>query len=339
MEPEILALVIIGAALSLYALLGGADFGAGIWEFNSAFRSTDRERALIQRAVGPVWEANHVWLVFALVVSHSTFPIAFRAISQALWLPLLLALAGIVFRGVGFVFRAYASGSRTQQSFWGCAFALASTTAPFFFGACIGAIASGSLELDPSGRFVGNYLTGWIQPLAIFTAFFAVGVCAYLSAVYFTREAHRIGDAELTKLWRRRAIASGVWMGILAFSGLLFLAVETPELWRDLSAGWVTIACSVSAGTLSLWFLFKSRFVGAILGAATAVLSVMVDWMLAQYPYLLPPTVTVEMAKGPDQVIWATVVTALAGALMLIPALAYLFYLFKWSSEDSSPAT
>jgi len=337
--PEVIALAIIGAALTLYALLGGADFGAGVWEFNTAFRASDRERALIQRAVGPVWEANHVWLLFALVMSHAAFPVAFRAASQALWMPLLLALTGIVFRGVGFVFRSYAIDSRIQQSVWGKTFALASTATPFFFGACIGAIASGNLEIDESGRYTGSYLTGWIQPLGVFSAFFAVGVCAYLSAVYFTREAELVDDPDLTTLWRRRAMGTGVAMGILAASGLVLVAVEAPSLWEELSAGWVVIAGSAVAGTSSLWLLYRRRFTTATIAAAGAVVSVMAGWMLAQHPYLLPPTVTIDSAKGPDAAIWASVMTAGVGAVMLIPALGYLFYLFKWSTGAEGTAS
>jgi len=330
MAPELLALAVIGLALTLYALLGGADFGAGIWEFNTAFQASERERALIQRAVGPVWEANHVWLIFALVVTHAAFPLAYQAVSQALWLPLLFALTGIVFRGVGFVFRAYAAEDSVQRPLWGAVFALASTAAPFFFGACVGAITSGRLALDGTGQFVGDFLTGWIQPLGIFTAFFAVGVSSYLEAVYFTREAERAGDALLTDVWRRRALATGAWMGILAAVGLAFLAIETPRIGRNILLGWELVAASAAAGAFSLWALSTRRFTAAAFGAAGAVVTVMVAWMIAQYPYLVPPTVTVDLAAGPENVIRAVVLAASAGTLLLVPALFYLFYLFKW---------
>ncbi len=333
MPYELVALGIMGLSLTLYALLGGADFGAGVWEFNSAFQTSDKERALLQRAVGPVWEANHVWLLFALVIAHTAFPLAFAAVSQALWLPLLLALGGIVFRGVGFVFRAYAVGAPRQQSVWGAVFALASTAAPFFFGAAVGALASGGLAIAPDGSYQGDFATGWVQPLGIFTAFFAVGVCAYLAAVYFAREAWIAGEDELLETWRRRALASGAAMGILAAVGLLFLSLEAPRLWARLapgaSPGGVLVVASAGAGLGSLIFLWRRAFTWATVAAASAVVAVMLGWMLAQYPYLVPPAITVEAAMGPPGTTRTAVFTALAGGVLLVPALGFLFYLFK----------
>src|SRR5688572_8082843 len=165
--------------VTLYALMGGADFGAGVWEFNTALRSPEKEQALIYRAIGPVWEANHVWLIFVVVGLFAGFPAAFSAIFRALWVPLLLALIGIVFRGVGFIFRSYASDSVPEKFVWGAVFAFASTGAPFFLGASLGAILSGQLAVTADGDFTGDYLTGWISSVSVFSAFFGVGVCAY----------------------------------------------------------------------------------------------------------------------------------------------------------------
>src|SRR5438552_804125 len=141
MAIETTAVVMIGLGITLYAVLGGADFGAGVWEFNTALRASERERRLIERAIGPVWEANHVWLIFVIVSMFSSFPTAFVALSRALWLPLLLALVGIVFRGAAFAFRSHAVAAARQQEVWGAVFALASTAAPFFLGAAVGAVA------------------------------------------------------------------------------------------------------------------------------------------------------------------------------------------------------
>ena len=173
MQPELIVCGILLVAITLYAILGGADFGAGVWEFNLVMRASKKERDLLYRAIGPVWEANHVWLVFALVLMFSAFPIAFAALLRALWIPLLLALLGIFARGVGFAFRAYAAGAVRQQALFGAVFAFASTSTPFFFGACAGAIASG-LPVDEDGQFQGDHLTGWINPLSLFCSFYAV---------------------------------------------------------------------------------------------------------------------------------------------------------------------
>ena len=190
MSPELIVCGILLIAITLYAVLGGADFGAGVWEFNLAMRASPKERDLMYRAIGPVWEANHVWLIFALVLMFSAFPVAFAAVCRALWLPLLLALLGIFARGVGFAFRAYAAGAVRQQAVFGAVFAFASTSTPFFFGACAGAIAAG-LPVDEQGKFSGDHLAGWINPLSIFCSFYAVGLCAFLAAIFMSSEAQR----------------------------------------------------------------------------------------------------------------------------------------------------
>ncbi len=182
--PESILLVVVFAALTIYALLGGADFGAGVWEVNTALQASPKERKLLYSAIGPVWEANHVWLIFVLVATFGAFPTAFAAICQALWLPLLLALAGIVFRGAGYALRSYSTDSRRQEFTWGVVFAAGSTAAPFFLGASIGALASGKLMLTDDGHFDGNFLTGWLSPMSVFSGFFVVVMCAYLAAVF-----------------------------------------------------------------------------------------------------------------------------------------------------------
>ena len=189
MEPENILLIVVFLGLTVYALFGGADFGAGVWEVNTAMQASPKERKLLFSAIGPVWEANHVWLIFVLVAVFGAFPVAFAAICQALWLPLSLALVGIVFRGAGFALRTYSTGDERQQFAWEVVFAVGSTAAPFFLGACVGALASGKLELAADGRFEGNYLTGWLSPMALFTGFFVVVMCAFLAAVYLARGA------------------------------------------------------------------------------------------------------------------------------------------------------
>lgn len=330
MAPELIILGVILAGLTLYALLGGADFGAGVWEFNTVLQAPEKERTLIYRAVGPVWEANHVWLIFVLVGLHTAFPPAFAAVGRALWLPLLLALVGIVFRGAGFALHAHAVGAVRQQAVWGAVFAFASTAAPFFLGAACGAIASGQLAVTPQGDYTGNYVTGWLSPLSIFTAFFAVGVCAYLAAVYLTREAAQEGDPALVALWRQRALATGLWMGVLAMAGLGMVATDAPLLWEGFrKRAWPLVGMSIGGGLFSLWALLRWHFSAAVLGAGTAVATVIWGWGVAQYPALIPPALTIVTAKGPDLVLWVMLWSIVAGTVLLLPSLAYLFVLFK----------
>lgn len=330
MEPDLILLGVMLIGLTLYALLGGADFGAGVWEFNTALRAPEKEQALIYRAIGPVWEANHVWLIFAVVGLFAGFPAAFSAIFRALWVPLLLALIGIVFRGVGFIFRSYASDSVSEKFLWRAVFAFASTGAPFFLGASVGAILSGRLEVTGDGGFSGSHLTGWISSISVFSAFFGVGICAYLASVYLTREAHLAGEAPLRKLWRLRAMACGMWMGALSIVGLGLVAAQAPPLWEGFKTrAWPLIGGSVVAGCFSLWALWRSRFTGAAVGAATAVAFVVLGGGVALYPALVPPAITIESARAPRSVLWALVACVVLGVVVLTPSMMYLLRLFK----------
>jgi cytochrome bd ubiquinol oxidase subunit II len=328
--PESILLVVVFTALTIYALFGGADFGAGVWEVNTALQASPKERKLLYSAIGPVWEANHVWLIFVLVATFAAFPVAFAAICQSLWLPLLLALAGIVFRGAGYALRSNATDSQRQQFAWDVVFAAGSTAAPFFLGASIGALASGKLMLAEDGRFDGNFLTGWLSPMSVFSGFFVVVMCTYLAAVFLAREASDLADAELTQIWRQRALATGIWMGLLSLAGVVYVASDAPDLWDGFRRrSWPLVAGAIAAGFLSLDSLVRERFRIAVGAAAAAVTSVIWGWAIAQYPLLVPPSITVENAKAPANILWLLIATVGFGSLLLIPALGYLFYLFK----------
>jgi cytochrome d ubiquinol oxidase subunit II len=331
--PEAIILVVLLAALILYAVLGGADFGAGVWEFNTAFQASDQDRRLIHNAIGPVWEANHVWLIFVVVLLANAFPVALAALSRALWLPLLLGLAGIVFRGASFAFRSYAVGDPAQQKLWGTVFALASTLAPFFLGAAVGAVASGKLAVTADGQFTGDPLHGWLSPLALYTAFYAVGMCAYLAAFFLVREAAHTGDEALVGVWRQRALAIGMWMGILAVVGVVLIWLEAPALWRGfLERGGVLVGLALGLGTASLVAMWRRWHRLAVAGAAGTVTSVLLGWGVAQYPLLVPPAVSIE-SRAPDNVLWLMVLCIAAGGLLLAPSLAWLMWLFKRTPE------
>lgn len=338
MAPEAILLIILWLALTFYVLFGGADFGAGIWEVNTALLSSEKERALLYRAIGPVWEANHVWLIFFLVCLFAGFPVVFAALCRALWLPLLLALTGIVFRGSAYAFRSHAVDAPRQRAIWGALFALASAAAPFFLGASAGAVASGRLVFTPEGQYQGDVLTGWVSPLAMFNGFFTVGVCAFLAAVYLTREARQEGDDDLTQLWRQRALATGVWMGILSFAGLVFLASESPALWEGFrERATPLVAIALGTGMLALFALWMERFTVAIASACTTVTCVLWGWAVAQYPVLLPPSLTAQQAQSPDTVLWAMIASIAAGTVLLAPSLWWLIVLFKGQEQRPSP--
>jgi len=339
MTPELIVCGILLVAITLYAILGGADFGAGVWEFNTAMRSSKKERDLLYRAIGPVWEVNHVWLIFAIVLMFSAFPVVFAALSRALWIPLLLALLGIFARSVGFAFRAYAAGAVRQQAVFGVVFAFASTSTPFFFGACAGAIAGGLDKVDVNGKFDGDYLTGWITPLSVFCSFYAVGLCSYISALFMSCEAMADNDAELTAVWRRRALIMGVILGAFSTLGLAIVANYASELWTGfLSKSLPLVAISTATGLISMLCVWKARYQFAAGAAALTVACVILGWGVAQYPLIVPPNIDVDSAKGPESVLWAMIIVIAAGAVVLGPALGWLFYLFKGQHPNNSKA-
>ena len=341
MAPELIVLGIMLTALGLYAVLGGADFGAGIWEFTTCLEDDEADRRLIADAIGPVWEANHVWLIFVLIILFNDFPLAFAATSRALWVPLLLALMGIVFRGAGFVIRAYAIGADWLRDIAGAAFALASTFTPFFMGVSVGAISTGELPIAADGTYAGDQLTDWLTPLSLYSGILAVGMCSFLAAVYLSREASLKDDPTLLRIWRSRALAAGIWVGILAWLGLLMCKLEAPMLWDGLIArGWPLIAASMLSGISSLAALRTYRFQFANIMAAFAVGTVLLGWGLGSYPQLIPPNITIESSKAPDVVLWAMATCILGGSVILFPALWWLLKIFKSSpvagSTDSS---
>ncbi len=321
-------LCVLLAALVAYAVFGGADFGAGVWEFNTAFRSSERERKQLLHAIGPIWETNHVWLIFILVLLFGAFPSAFASMNEALFVPLLLALTGIVFRGAAYAFSAQRPAGTAIR--WRVAFALASVLAPLFLGVCVGAMASGEMQFDADGHFVGNHLSGWINSLSIFCGFFTVGLCAYTSATYMMRESVLSGDADLVDLWRTRALAVGTLMGVLALGGLLLAASRYPLLWQGLAGrGWPIILISMVSGVGSLRAIHRQRTNVAVIGVTVTCATVVIGWAVAQYPMLLPPYWTVTNSASPDSVLALILGVTGIGAMFLVPALVLLLKIFK----------
>lgn len=338
MGPDDLLLIVMLSALTLYAVMGGADFGGGVWEFTTALQATDRERQHIYKAIGPVWEANHVWLIFVAIILMNGFPAAFAALGKALWLPLILVLCGIIFRGSAYIFRSYGRGPRRERAMWEAIFAIASTATPMFLGAAAGSVASGRLAIPVETSPTADFVVGWISPMAVFTGFYAVGMCAYLAAVFLTREAHAIADEQLTQVWRQRALSTGVWMGLLSFGGLVMVAIESPLLTTGfLTRGWPLVIASLACGIGSLVEVWRLKCTRAAIAAGGAVATVIWGWGVSQYPAIIPPGITAATAKAPDYVLWLMLVVISLGTMFLLPALAYLLVLFKTEEQIEDP--
>jgi cytochrome d ubiquinol oxidase subunit II len=321
-----LAFAAIWLSVLLYAVLGGADFGAGVWDAVTRMRLPAAERELLFRAIGPVWEANHVWLVFAGVLTFTAFPAAFAALSQALWAPFLVALVGIVFRGSAFVFRAHGPDPTPGARGWSAAFGLASTATPLAFGASAGAVAA--------GRFGGEGVA-WLRPLPIVCALLAVASCAYLAAVFLVREGWAAKSDALVAAWRRRAYGAAVVAGVLAVAGLAVMALDEPAFWRrfvDRSAAAIPLSGLAAAG--SVFALSRGRFLLADAAAAAAVGLVLLGAGAAMYPNLVAPELAPRDRVDPA-VLSAMLWSVGLGALAVVPSLLFLLRLFKTAGRKA----
>ena len=316
--------LILWVAVAAYAVFGGADYGAGFWDLTAGgAKGGARARALIDHAMAPVWEANNVWLIFALVVMWTGFPRAFGAITSALYLPLALAAAGIVLRGAGFVFRE-ATKALTGRRIFGALFALSSVVTPFFLGASFGAIASGRVRADATA--VGPL--DWLGPTSILVGLLAVSCAAFLAAVFLVFDARRMLDEPLERHFARRAIGSGVFTGALAIGGLFVVHGDAPYLFEGLlhrGLPLVVVSGLCGAGVITLIALGIVR--GARALAVGAVVFMLAAWAVAQTPYLLPTSLTIADAAGAPRTLGWLLAMTLVAAVTAFPAIVLLFVL------------
>ena len=325
--PEAIAVAaILFVVIAAYALFGGADFGGGMWDLLAGTTRRGAEpRELIDEAITPVWEANHVWLIFILVLLWTAFPPAFAAIMTALFVPLSLSLLGIVLRGVGFAFRHTAQRLRMQR-LNGATFAAASVITPFFMGTVVGAVVTGQVPVHPGG----NVLAAWTSPTAILTGFLFVAACAYISAVFLVLEARQRGHPDLTRYFARRATAAGMVTGALAGGTLAELSDSAPRVFDRLTGiALPLLAISVAAGIAVLGMLWRRWYhpLGLRAAAAIAVAAVVFGWGLAQYPYLFPTSLSLAAGSAPTSSLVAEFVVAGLAILLVAPGFAVLYVL------------
>ena len=325
MHLYVVPLVFVLVGLVLYVVLGGADFGTGFWQLTAGKgENADELRDEAYRAIGPVWEANHVWLIFVLTVTWTAYPGAFGGIASTLAIPLFVAAIGIIFRGLAYALRSGAASARERRRIE-TAFSLSSLLTPFALGMVIGGIASRRV---PSGNAVGNELTSWLNPTSVLIGLLAVATCAYLAAVFLCADSVRHGQTHLEDRFRRRALAAGLVAGGLAFAGLPLLAHDAHPLFHRLveGAGLIGVVSSLAAGCATLAFVWRRRYEAARYGAAVAVAAIVIGWALAQQPLLLSD-LTIRQAAAPRSTLLAVTVAVLAGGAILFPSLALLFRL------------
>jgi cytochrome d ubiquinol oxidase subunit II len=319
-------LVVLFIGITAYAVLGGADFGAGFWDLLAGGPEKGRpQRVLIEKAIGPVWETNHVWLIFVLVVLWTCFPPAYASIASTLYIPLTLVAIGIILRGAGFAMRKLVDPLRLQRLYGG-AFALSSLITPFFLGAVAGAIASGRI---PVGNAAGNPVTSWLNRVGLLGGTLAVLTCAFVAAVFLAAEAQRREEPELSEGFRSRALVMGVVTGIVALGGIFVLRSDASALADELLTGRALplVVLSAVAGLSCMALLWVRRFAWARIAAATAVAAIVWGWGAGQYPYLLEGTLTVQQGAAVDATLVATLVGLGVGALVLIPSFILLYTL------------
>jgi cytochrome d ubiquinol oxidase subunit II len=320
-------LIFLLVGLAAYAVLGGADFGAGFWQlWGGEGANARRIREHAHHAMGPVWETNHVWLVFVLVICWTAYPTAFGSITSTLCIPLFIAGLGIIMRGTAYALRSGTATAREQRRIE-VLFAVSSILTPFALGAVIGGIASGRV---PVGNAAGDLVTSWLNWTSILIGVLSVATGAYLAAVYLAADAARIGNSDLVAAFRRRALGTGVVAGAVALAGLAVVHHDARALWDGLTsgAGLAAVLVSAAAGVATLALVFRLRFGAARVSAALAVAAIVAGWALAQRPLLLPPTLTVEEAAASHGALVAVVIAVALGAVFLLPSLVLLFSLF-----------
>jgi cytochrome d ubiquinol oxidase subunit II len=323
LADAVAGVLVIGA--TAYALFGGADFGAGFWSLIAGGDSRGRRaRELIDWAIGPVWEANHVWLIFVLVVLWTGFSTAFASIFSTLFIPLSLAALGIVLRGSGFAFHKTArrlGGRHIAERLFG----LSSLLTPFFMGTVVGAIASGRV---PVGNATGDPVSSWLNPVSLIIGALFVATSAYLAAVFLVSDARRAGVEDLERYFTARAFASAVVTGALAVAGLVALRADARFVYDGLtSAGLPLVIASLLCGGAALVLLRRGARRGARPAAVAAVVAVVWGWGVAQHPYLLPQVLTIDDGAAPSATLTALLIVFGIAVAVVLPSIALLFTL------------
>ncbi|HEY3714704.1 MAG TPA: cytochrome d ubiquinol oxidase subunit II [Jatrophihabitantaceae bacterium] len=333
-------LVVIWCSATAYTLLAGADFGAGIWDLLAgAGPDGRRRRVLMEHVIGPVWEANHVWLIFVLVLLWTCFPPVFSAVASTLWLPLMLVALGVIGRGAAFAFRKAVATPRQRRAF-GVTFAVSSLMTPFFLGAMAGAIAS---DRVPPGIAAGAVVGSWLNPSSLLTGALAASACAFLAAVYLTGDARRAQVMRIGKQskgreqahpdpaewFRRRALASGAITGALSLAGVLVARADAPSLYHGLThRAAPLVVTSAAAGCAALGLVAVRRYLVARAAAGLAVAAIVWGWGIARYPQLLPG-LPVSQAQALPATLHATALAVAVGLALLVPSLLLLLTLFQ----------
>ncbi len=324
------------AAVCLYFIFGGADFGGGVWDLLASGPRASRQRAAIEHAIGPIWEVNHIWLILVVVILFAGFPPAFAAMSVALHVPLTLFLIGVVLRGAAFAFRGFPTMGQGAQRRFGRVFSIASTIAPVLLGMSVGALVSGRIRIAPGGEgglglVTSSFFTTWLTPFSLAIGLFALALCAFLAATYLTVELDGTDD-ELARDFRVRALAAGIAVGVLALVAFLLAGTGAPlvrEAFATRPWSWPFHALTGVAAIVALAALARGRYRLARAAAVAQTVLILVGWAAVQAPYLIVPDVTLAASAAHPEVRRLLLIALAAGVPVLGPSLVILFRVFK----------
>ena len=311
-------------ALTAYAVLAGADFGGGVWDLFASGPRRKAQRIAIAAAMGPVWEANHVWLIFLLVGLFTAFPTVFAVLSTALFLPFTIALIGIILRGAAFTFQAHGEEAVGELAPWGFVFGAASIIAPAFLGAALAGVAMGAVHSSGAQ----SVTAGWASWLGADLALLAIALAAYLAATYLMVETEN--DPPLQADFRRRAFGAAMVSGILAVAGLVLAWRQAPLLWADLTGRslWLLII-ALANGPIAAFAVWRGSPRIARVAVAAQMVFVLWAWAVGQWPALVPPDFTIHGSAAPETTLRALTIIIAAGMVVLAPSLWLLFHVFK----------
>ncbi|MHB8598419.1 MAG: cytochrome d ubiquinol oxidase subunit II [Ktedonobacteraceae bacterium] len=328
------AVVALWLSIIVYAALGGADFGGGIWYLFTFGKRKDDQKSLIGGAIGPVWEANNVWIIFLIVGLYTTFPTVSAVLATSLFIPFTLVLIGIVLRGAAFAFESHISEALAARVIWGQLFSTASIIAPFFFGTSAAAVASGQIHVV-HGNIPVALFSVWLTPFAIVVGLLALAICSSLAAVYLTVEAQRRQDEELERSFRTRAFIALGAIAIVGAVAFILAPSEANILWNGLvhQAFWAVIV-TVLIGVATAGALFFKRYKIARILIILEIGAILGTWGLAQNPYLIPPDITLTNAASPPLTMQEFLISAAVGMSILIPSMWFLFHVFKGANTQ-----
>jgi cytochrome d ubiquinol oxidase subunit II len=324
---EFSAVLIIAIALNVYVLTGGADYGGGVWDLAATGPRAGRQRELIAHAIGPIWEANHVWLILVIVVLFTAFPTAYARITTSLHVPVTLLLIGIVLRGSSFVFRSYGGRNDPARRAWGRIFAVSSLITPIWLGVIVGALASGRIATAAENPW-DAFIRPWLHPFPFAVGVFALGLFSFLAAVYLSLES----EGDLCEDFRKRALISAVVVAIMALIVFLLSNDGAPQIRSRLAGSWWSwpLQFATALAAAGAWYgMWVRRFHLARRCAVLQVTLIVWGWALSQYPYLVLPYLTIHDSAAPPQTLQLLIAAVGAGACLLLPSFYYLFRVFK----------